>query len=159
MKPFVKSLGWTACRPLVLAVVGLVMAGCRPGPPVTPEDTFRAFHEAVRGRDVKRAFGLLSTRSRTAAEAGARGVAERSKGTLTADAAALTFASSSKAASVLSIKVDAVSDESAVLEVHTCRRPLDASAACPKDEDMRERVTMVKEAQRWAIELPELVKP
>jgi hypothetical protein len=164
MKRVVKSIGWTAGQRRLLAVALGLASGCRPAPQVTPEATFRAFSDAVRVRDVKKAFSLLSSKSRSTVEAAAKAVSEGSKGSLSTDAAALTFASSSRPASVLAIKVEAISDVSAVLEVHTCRHPplpnsLDSSAACPKGEDVRERVTMVKEEQRWAIVLPELVKP
>jgi hypothetical protein len=144
-------------RLVLLIVVGL--SGCQRAPPTTPDGTFRVFTEALKKQDAKTAFSMLTQKSRSALEARSKALADASKGTVKDEPALLAFRTPNQASPVISITVSQSDDAKAVLEVKTCRLPLDASGACPAGADVQERVTMMKEAQRWAVELPELVTP
>ena len=142
-----------------LFVVVVVLAGCQKAPPTTPDATFRVFTEALAKSDAKSAFAMLTQKSRAGLEAKSKALAEASTGTVKDEPALLAFRTPIQASPVISITVVQSDDAKAVLEVKTCRLALDASRACPPGADVQERVTMMKEAQRWAVELPELVTP
>lgn len=144
---------------LLPLVVVVLLAGCQKAPPTTPDGTFRVFSEALAKSDAKSAFAMLTQKSRSVLEAKSKALAEASKGTVKDEPALLAFRTPTQAAPVISITVAQADDTKAVLEVKTCRQALDASRACPAGADVQERVTMMKEAQRWAVELPELVTP
>ncbi len=146
-------------RMRTLLVIAVVLSGCQKAPPTTPDGTFRVFTDALKKQDAKTAFSMLTQKSRSALEAQSKALAEASKGTVKDEPALLAFRTPSQAAPVVSITVSQSDDAKAVLEVKTCRVSLDASGACPAGADVQERVTMMKEAQRWAVELPELVTP
>lgn len=150
----------TVClmRVLPLAAVAL-LAACQKAPLTSPEGTFRAFSDALRRQDTKTAFSLLSQKSQALLSERSKALAAASKGTIRDEPALLTFFTPRRAQPLVAVSVAQATDSSAVIEVKTCQRPLDAAGACPAGADVQERVTMVKEAQRWAVELPELVTP
>lgn len=139
-----------ALLPLVL------LAACQKGPPTTPDGTFRAFTDALRRQDSRAAFQLLTTKSRERLEAASKALSAATDGGVKDEPALLAFRTPHVPAPLVSIKVETSTDAQATLEVRTCQRPLDTSGACPAGADVQERVTMVKEAQRWAVELPEV---
>lgn len=145
-------------RALLLAFT-VPLAACQKAPVNSPEGTFRAFSDALRRQDAKTAFSLLSQKSQALLAERSKALSAASKGTIRDEPALLTFLTPRRANPLVSISVAKSDDASAVIEVKTCDRPLDAGGACPAGADVQERVAMVKEAQRWAVELPELVKP
>lgn len=134
----------------------MLLAGCQKGPPTTPDGTFRLFTEQLRKQDSKAAFQLLSTKSRTRLETASKALAAASEGAVKDEPALLAFRTPHLPTPLVSIKVASQSDATATLEVHTCQKPLDATGACPPDAVVQESVVMVKEAQRWAVELPDV---
>jgi hypothetical protein len=144
--------------PRVAAFVLLASVGCQKPSADSPEGAFRLFAEAMRKSDVKTAFGLLSEKSKATLGAKSKALAEASKGTLK-DEPSVLLVSPRRASPLVSVAVQEADATRAVLTVTTCREALDVGGTCPKDADVQERVTMVKEVQRWAVDLPELVTP
>ncbi|MBL8920938.1 MAG: hypothetical protein JNJ54_18895 [Myxococcaceae bacterium] len=142
-----------------LIAVALLLAACQKAPANTPEGAFRAFNDALRRQDAKTAFSLLSEKSQALLTERSKALASGSKGAIRDEPALLTFLTPRRANPLVSISVASASEASALIEVKTCARPLDAAGTCPAGADVQERVAMVKEVQRWAVELPELVKP
>jgi hypothetical protein len=140
-------------------VIAVVLTGCQNAPPTTPEGTFRVFADALKKHDVKTAFSMLTHKSRSVLEAQSKALAEASKGAVPDQPAQLTFFTPNRTSPLVSIAALHSDDVKAVLEVTTCRLGLDKSGACPPGANVQERVIMMKEAQRWAVELPELVTP
>lgn len=147
-----RTLSW-------LAALLLVVGACRRGPATRagPEGAFGAFTDALRKQDVKAAFGLLSEKSRSRLEANSKALAEQSGGAIRDDAALLAFRTPHVPNPLVSIKALSQDDSKATLEVHSCQKPLDATGACPANADVQETVQMVKEGQRWVVELPEVM--
>lgn len=143
----------------LVLVVTLALAGCQKPSLATPEGAFRAFSDAARRQDAKTAFSMLSEKSQALLSERSKAVVAASKGTVRDEPALLTFLTPRRAAPLISISVSKVEAERALIDVKTCDKPLEAGGACPAGADVQERVTMVKEAQRWAVELPELVTP
>lgn len=144
---------------LFLFCAALGLAGCDRASPTSPDGAFRAFSDAARRHDVKAALGFVSTASRAALEAQAKAVSAASGGSIKDDPADLTFFTNRRPLPLVSVKVVETAADRAVLEVHSCQQPLDESRACPAGQDVQERVTMVKEAERWQVELPGLGTP
>lgn len=148
---------WRPMRSSLLLVV--LVAACQKAPPTTPDGTFRVFSDTVRKQDAKTAFTMLSDKSRALLTERSKTLSAASKGTIKEEPALLSFLSPRRASPLVSVSVAKADDAKAELDVKLCNQPLDASGACPAGADVQERVTMVKEAQRWAVELPELVTP
>ncbi len=148
----------TTLRTLPLLAALLLAPACHRGPAARsgPEGAFGAFTEALRKQDVKAAFALLSEKSRARLEANAKSLAERSGGAVRDEPALLAFRTPHVPNPLVSIKALSQDESKATLEVHTCQKPLDATGACPASADVQETVLMVKEGQRWVVELPEV---
>lgn len=142
--------------PLRLLVIVVVAAtACQKAPTTTTaEGTFRAFHDAVKRHDAKAAFSLLAPTSRDALAARSRALAEASKGTVKDEPALMAFRTPRRAADLISITLAEAQEGRAVLVVKTCGLPLGPAGACPPGADVQERVTMVRDAERWGVELP-----
>lgn len=134
------------------------LVACQRGPAVRsgPEGAFRAFTDALRKQDAKGAFALLSEKSRSRLEAASKTLSEKSGGAVKDDPALLAFRTPGLPSPLVSIKTATEDGSTATLEVHTCQKPLDAAGTCPSGADVQERVLMVKEGQRWVVELPEV---
>ncbi|MDX2009743.1 MAG: hypothetical protein SFW67_06120 [Myxococcaceae bacterium] len=145
-------------KPPPALLVVLALLGCPKATVDSPEGAFRLWADAMRRTDVKTAFSLVSTKSQAALSAQSKALADASKGSLKDEPATL-LVSPRRAAPVVGVTVATNDGARAELAVTTCREALDERGACPTGADVQERVTMVKEAQRWAVELPELVKP
>ncbi|MCA2978256.1 MAG: hypothetical protein INH41_24280 [Myxococcaceae bacterium] len=140
------------------AVFVLSLAGCRRATPETPDGAFRVFAGLVAQREVKAAFGLLSQRTQAALGAKSKALSEASKGAL-GDEPSTLLVSPRRPSPLVSVAVTRDDGARATLAVTTCRARLDPAGACPTEATVEERVTMVRESQRWAVELPELVMP
>lgn len=145
-------------KPTSVLLCVLALLGCPKATVDSPEGAFRLWADAMRRNDVKVAFGLVSAKGQAALGAQSKALAEASKGTLKDEPATL-LVSPRRAAPVVAVTVATNDGARAELAVTTCREAVDERGACPAGADVQERVTMVKEAQRWAVELPKLVKP
>jgi hypothetical protein len=144
--------------PRAAVLLFAALMGCQKASAETPDGAFRVWADTLRKGDAKAAFAALSDTSRAALSARSKALSEASKGSLKDEPAAL-LVSPRRASPVVAVAVATNDGTRAELAVTTCRDALDERGACPAGADVQERVTMVKEAQRWAVELPELVKP
>lgn len=131
-------------RCLAIAVSVVMLAACeRPvSKPTTPEATYRQFAEALRGRDPKLAWELLSLSTRTAAETRSKAVAAASQGIVRDEPMIMVLQSGVMPDPTIGdITVISKNDSQAVLEVGAPSR--------------RQKVTLVKDAAGtgWAVDL------
>jgi hypothetical protein len=144
---------------LLCFATAVVFGSCDRSTTATPEGRFRRFSELIRKGDAENAFVMLSSSSQSALQRQSKTLSEASKGTIKDEPAALAFASARRAHPLLSVTVQEQTEVKAVLNVRTCRLPLDARGECSKGADVQETVTMVKEGSNWSVELTELVMP
>ena len=130
------------CLAIVVSVV--LLAACeRPvSKPSSPEATYRQFAEALRGRDPKLAWELLSPSTKTAAEARSKAVAAASQGVVRDDPMIMVLQSGVLPDPTIGdVTVKTAGDPVTVLEVGAPTR--------------RQAVTMVKDpiTGSWSVDL------
>lgn len=144
-------------RLLLVVVVAVCAFACEKQVAGSPESAFRQFNDAVRRHDERAAFALLSASSRSALELQARQVSAALDAGV--EPHALAFRTNRRSPALLAVEVKQATDSRAMLNVKLCQQPLDTAGTCPAGQDVQEEVTLVREAERWLIELPALVTP
>lgn len=132
---------------------------CERRPRTDAEAGFRAFSDALRRRDEKAAWALVAEKSRAALQAKSKALHEASGGSIRDEPALLAFLTHQRPQPLLEVTTVEPGEARAVLQVKTCQVPLDERLQCPEGQVVQERVTMLKEAQRWAVELPQVTPP
>lgn len=121
----------------LLAVVAL--GACQRAPAGTPQAAFLAFSDALHEGDTAVAYEALSQATRTAIEGRAKAIAAASQGTIKEEPALMLFQAGVKPMPVGEVKVVQADDRSAELEVTV--------------GGTQQRVKLVKDGQRWMINL------
>ncbi|MBL8950791.1 MAG: hypothetical protein JNK82_08450 [Myxococcaceae bacterium] len=132
---------WAHCV-LVLVLV----SGCNRPRWDKPDEAYKAFSSAVRRSDVKVAWEALSADTRKAAEARSRALAQASGGSVKDEPMLMFFASGYKPLPQGDVKVAKEEGQSAVVEVAV------------GDGGVSQSQRMVKEGDRWAVDLTEAFK-
>ncbi len=129
-----------------VTVTLLLLAGCNRPRWDKPDEAYRAFSSAVRRGELKVAWEALSADTRKAAEARSKTMAEASGGSVKDEPMLMFFASGYKPLPQGDVKVAKEEGQTAVVEVAI------------GDGGATQSQRMVKEGDRWAVDLTEAFK-
>lgn len=129
---------------LLLPLVLLALAACRQPSWDTPEAAYSSFSQALQRGEYQLAYQALSSESRRALESRSKQISAASGGAVRDEPWLLAFATGAKPRPLTSVKVVSQDERSAVI-----------SAAA---DEQTAQVRMVKEGDRWRVDLSETLK-
>ncbi len=133
-------------RPATLALAALLLFGCqRPPRADSPELAYLMFVEAIRRGESKKAWEALSPATRAAIEARSKEISAASAGVIKDDPALLVLQSGVRPQPAGEVKLLQSDGRAAVVEVSIGTQ--------------KQQVKLVKDEQRWTIDLAEAFKP